>query len=393
VPPQAHLIDPGVPGRAIKSIEPEKARGITLAELERAIAVPPAPLTGAWLVVPRKGKAELAETVVAHGVLTFPMTSLTESWKKTLGDKATFEKPIVQKVVVQVQQQLPDGQWGPWKDANCAVPLPGGADGKPTTMPALPTIPAYDGKNVEDVRRERTALGADDTQKLVLQPDYYRIWSGTAGWEDWKTQAPATAKPQAGDVTVWFHDDAGLVPGGVYRFRVQLAFVNPILTYPQGTGAAAEAESKVKYVLSKFSEPSEQTTVSRPVHFYLSGASAAIGKMTVTVYVRTWGQWVRSTFPVKPGEMIGGRAKAIIRDPLSEKGEKKAVDVDCTTGAVAIRLDFNKALQVQNIKVKTAELVYLDKDGKIKSHVQSLDERDEQRKRLEDDARQAAGRE
>jgi hypothetical protein len=387
--PQAHLIDPAVPGRAIKSVEPEKAKGITLAELENAIPVPPAPLTGAWIVLPKKAKGELAETVVAHGVLAYPMKALEESWKKTLGEKVPFDKAIVWKVNLQVQSQLPDGQWGPWKDANCAVPPAAGGEGKPATRPA---IRDFTGKNIVEVQDSRNALGVEAIQTIVLRPEYYEIWSGTA-WAGWQTQAPPAPAAQAGEVAVWFHDDTGLAPGTVYRFRTQLALVNPILTYPQAGVRNGEAEAKVKFILSKFGEPSEPTSVTRPVHFFLSGASATNGKMTVTVYVRTWGQWVGKTFQVRPGEMIGGGRKVSIRDPLSEQGAKKAVEVDFTTGAVAIRLDFNKALQVQAMRVKTAELVYLDKDGKVSSRILSLDERDEARKRLEEEIRQASSKE
>ena len=386
-PPKRPLIDTSLPGRPLKpvGVADRESVNVRLAELVALMPAPPKPVVSGFLELPKKD--ERGDVVVARGMLAYPMGELLAAWQKRLGKANVPVEAIAvaAAVVVEVQQQLPSGDWSPAKKV--AVAVRPGTDGKPV---ALPAIPDPNDANVQAVRDTRNALGKT-WQDHVLKPQYYPIWlSAAGGWGQWRVHLPKVdVKP--GEEAVWFHDDTTPKLGVAYRYRVRLVFVNPILTYK--LAAEDPAEALVKFIETKPSEPSDPIRVRRQVRFYLTGANVMTREMTVTVYTQKWGQTVKKDVRVQPGEIIGGKANVTVRDPFDEPGATQTVEVDFATGAVSLRFDFNKVIMGKGIKVRTAEVLYLDKDGRLKSRTKASDDRDPLRIRLEREVKQARGEE
>jgi len=194
------------------------------------------------------------------------------------------------------------------------------------------------------------------------------------------------APARAGHMQVWFHDETTPKPGVPARYRVKLVFVSPLLTYKEAV--ANKDEAAVKTVSTKFSKWSDPSSATRDVQFFVTGSAVTTGQVSVTIFARKWGQVVSSTFRVTPGEMIGGRELVQVRNP---QGGTSKVEVDFSTGAIPLRLEFAKTLMRRGMQVKTAEMVYMDKDGAVRTRVKALDESDDERKKLAQEAKQAAG--
>jgi hypothetical protein len=303
----------------------------------------------------------------------------------------------VQEVIVEAQEELGNGQWGPLRRVTgTAKP---DAEGNPVVVPR---VPPFDGTNVEEVRGARDTLVS--RQDHVVRPEYYRIWSSGRGWIPWqarmpKTEAvsptppvappgPAPLVPAPVKRRVWFHDETMKV-GRRYRYRVKLMFVNPILTYDKAVSEEHLAEARQTFLETDESEWSLPVSVERQVHFFLTGASVTTGQMTVTVFANKWGQRVMKTFRVRPGEPIGGLASVKIRNPKT--GQVEPVEVDFTTGAVSVRSRFNIKWRRRDFEVTTTKMLYLDRDGRLQARIQARDSGDPLRRALGEEVRRAQG--
>jgi hypothetical protein len=75
-------------------------------------------------------------------------------------------------------------------------------------------------------------------------------------------------------------------------------------------------------------------------------------------------------------------------DPFG-KGQTRPVEVDFGTGAVAVRTEFAKTLVREGgIRVRTSELIYVDKDGRLRNRIQAVDDQDELARKLAQDWKQ-----
>jgi hypothetical protein len=390
---QREEVDLALPGLPLhmERIEHAGPTTVRLEDVVAAMPVPPKPIVEGYTELPRKKVSTGLEDVrVARGVDIYPVQELADAWNKVLAPVI----PILQTVrvvghgvVVEVQELLPGGQWSPARTVTCEVAPKVDEQGKTVQQPV---IPDFDGKNYQIVRDTRDALGQSLWQEHVVRPEYYQIYlAGRGGWVDWRVHLPK-AMPQAGQAAVWFHDDKTMKVGRTYRYRVSLAFVNPLLSYEDAVSKKSVADARQKLVETKPSEWSDPMVTRRDVDFFLTGAGRTTGNLTVTVFAYKWGQRVQETFRIKPGDPIGGKKKVQLHYPLGQPGEKRGVEVDYSTGAVSLRFDFGKVLwRKGTVTVRTSELLYIDKDGKLNCRIQALDEDNPLRNKLAEEVKQA----
>jgi len=350
--------------------------------LQAVIPAPPKPAMQAYLELPDRDP--LADHAVARGVLKFPLGALALAWAEKLEKTNIPKMVVIHNVIVEVQQALPGGKWTAAK-AIVAATRPG-KDGKPVVPPE---IPDFDGANGMAVQKVRNDI-AKNWQKHILQPAYHRIWlPAQGGWREWSLHLEKP-KTDDGEELIWFHDDSTMAVGGRYRYRVKLVFVNPMLTYDQVAKKHPE-DAKLKFIESDFGEWSDEVSLDREVHFFLTGSAEMMRRMSVTVFAYKWGQWVRQGFRVQPGEPIGRQDEAAIRDPRGEGGALRKIPADFTTGAVALRFDFRKMIVRRGIRTRTAEMVYLGPDARIDASVQARDVSSQLRAKLEQEYKKAMG--
>lgn len=389
---------------------------IGLALLTSAMPEPVKPVMMASVELPNK--PPLGDVVLARGVGGYSLGKLTADWRGMLKKAVPLNQVVPYKVIVEVQQAPPDGDWAKAKTVVVQTPPMLDANGDPTAMPA---IPDFDGSNIQEVRAARDVV-RDLWQQQILQPRYRLVWR--AGMKQWVEPelpaAPVPAAPAAppppravagapavpavpavpaapqGPAGIVFFDDSTMTVGPSYRYRIQLVVINPLLTYDEAVAAENVAEARVKFLTCKPSQWSDPVSVGREVHFFVTGANemARPPKMSVTVYARKWGQWVNKKFDVQPGEPIGGVERVDLVDPLGQG--RKSVDVDFSTGATALRLDFKKSILRPGFTTlsafSTSEMLYLDDDGKLKSRLKTWDDESPLRKRLAEAVKLAAGK-
>jgi len=380
-PRQSEGLDLGLSQRPVRTdvIVDPSVNLPTLAKIQAAMDPPKRPDIVAGLELPKQDTLE--DKLVARGLVLFPIEKLRTAWGELVKD-TPIQVPMLAgyAVVVEVQQALPDGTW---PKAAKTVTLLVRLDN--TEQPVeVPPIPDFDGKNVQSVRDARNKVADALMQTGILRPEYYKIWSiEQDDWGTWRARLPEL-RAEDGQMPVWFHDDSTMQLGGTYRYRVQVRFINPLLTYEDAVPSKnKKTDPYEKFVSTPFSEWSRPVAVRRQVYFYLTGTSQTTRQMTVTVYAHKWGQIVRNRFRVTPGQPIGGKATVNIRDPLGPKGSTRSVEVDFTTGAVALRFNFRKEMIRRGIPVRTAEMLYMAKDKLLKSRIQALDDNNEQRKKLD----------
>jgi len=197
---------------------------------------------------------------------------------------------------------------------------------------------------------------------------------------------PLADQLRDGQVLFWFHDTS-LEPMKVYQYRVRLALVSPLVTYSVDVDNPDDAKPAI--MRTPFSEWSNPISVAQDTEFFVTGHSTQQGIAYVTVFARQLGQWVKSKkFRVAEGEMIGKKAKAKLVNP--EDGSVVRREVDFSTGAVVVGLDFNKTIRKKSgITVSTVEMYYLDADGKLKSRVRATDEKSARYEQLKQETERA----
>lgn len=368
---------------------------INLAALAKAMPLPEKPVMMASVELPQRSPLE--DVVLARGVGTYPLAELGAKWRGML-KTVPLNQVVPCKVIVEVQQAPPDGDWAKAKIRVVQTPSMLDQKGDPITMP---TIPDFNGTNTQEVRNARDAVAALSQQ--ILQPTYRLVWN--AAMKQWVNPqlpmepieavppvappaAPAAAPPEV-KTGIAFFDDSTMTVGTSFRYRIQLVVINPLLTYDDAVAEDKVAEARKKFVTSPPSEWSDPVSVGREVHFFVTGANVMTSKMSVTVYARKWGQWVKKKFDVQRGEPIGGVEKVTLVDPMDQG--RKSVDVDFSTGAIALRLDFKKSLLRPGFTTNTQEMLYLDSEGKLRSRLKTWDDDSPLRKRLEAEVKRAAG--
>lgn len=388
LPPEP--VELALPGLELRLEEEVKGiKKVRLKDVLAAMPLPAKPVAAAYTELPKR--MPLADARVARGLALYPANQLATAWTNLLGPHGVTVRLVARKMIVESQERQADGQWGPVQVVTIARRPRVNAAGEELKPPVIPAL-APDGKNVQDVRGKRDELAQPTWQEYILRPEYYQIYLPVrGGWVDWKVHLPTVTR-QAGDAVVLFHDEGTMKVGSSYRYRVKLVFVNPILTYEGAVKPKDIGDTRVAEVATQFGGWSDPVSVTREVHFFLTGASETTRQMTVTVYVHKWGQWVKQTFQIKPGDAIGGKKSVDMIHPLGQPGETTRVEVDFSTVAAALRFHFTKVLMERgSFRRRAPELLYVDKDGKLASRILPLDSDDTLRQELEKLVKQARG--
>ncbi|HOF17336.1 MAG TPA: hypothetical protein PK082_00370 [Phycisphaerae bacterium] len=190
-----------------------------------------------------------------------------------------------------------------------------------------------------------------------------------------------------GQVLVWAHDTS-IDPRKTYRYRLQVAFLNPLLGLP--LKAKTDADARTATVLSPFGPWSNPVSIPKATQMFLTGANPMDGSVKVTIFARSFGQGVQANFTVRRGEPVGGVRKVKVINPVS--GVEQEVQVDFSTGAVAADFDFNKPVLKGNFSTTTVEMVYLDEQGRLQSRNSAADESSDTYKKLRDETQRAVMR-
>jgi len=395
-------IEGGYPRRAIEidaNLGSPVKRKVSLAAIMEAVPPPRRAVAAARPELARTDQP--ADEIVCHPVLRYPWADLQDAWRDKLrGTSAggAGVRVVVYGVEGEVQEKLPDGAWS----AGRPVTLPG-RDGKPLPKPALldrdgkviirPDLPVYDPAkgNAEEVRKFIIDF-ADKYQEAVLEPGFYPIWDPqTRQWRPWQSSLPrailsdgpeAEAPPapggagakvqplapivvpplrnqqEAGKVLVWLHD-TGLQPLKVYRYRIRLILINPLLTYPEDANDPKDAAKP--FIETQWSQWSAEVSVPRATEFFVVGGGT--GKATMEVFAYSLGQRVKGKFSVAPGQLIGGWRDVKVTNPAD--GKPVVRPVDFSTGAVMVESD-EKRVQRAIVARDTVEILYLDDKGELR---------------------------
>ncbi len=378
------------------------------------IPQPEKPLSWAgWEVPSKQGAPE--DEVTCHVVAVYPWGELVKKWNAVLKDNPRIPVSLVAvEVNAEIQQMNQDGSWSPAKMANTTAPLMYDDRGNWVGPPQLPD---YDGIDVRPVRQAVTLMSDNNLQELVVQPGYYNIWrSSDASWGSWTTHLPRTkindiredslgegpeeenfsrsAKPtqgsqtglvglfrqkQSGSILLWIHDNS-LEPMKAYRYRLQLSLVSPLFTYDREVKNIEDATTPT--IESPWSEWSDTVFIPNTNEFHLSGQIPDVRKVSIRVYGQALGQRLRKTFQVALGEKIGQRRSSKVVDLIT--GQRVTREVNFDTGAYAVGFDFNKEVYLNNLPrpQKTAEVIFLDAKGQLRSKLFALDNDSDRQKQL-----------
>jgi hypothetical protein len=191
-----------------------------------------------------------------------------------------------------------------------------------------------------------------------------------------------------GKVLVWFHD-VSLHSRREYRYRYRLVLVNPLLGYPKEV--ENEADAKLRFVTTDWSDWSEGVSVPEVMEFFVTGGFPRQQKVNVTVFTQRWGQILSARFYLARGQAIGGDQTVKVTNPMTGAEEKRTVNFDI--GAIIVGLDFDKAVTKDNVSRTTIELLYLDERGQLKRtiRVDSMDRESEEYRRYQDLKQRAKG--
>jgi len=195
---------------------------------------------------------------------------------------------------------------------------------------------------------------------------------------------PLADQMETGTVLVWFHD-AGLESLKTYQYRIRLVFVNPLLTRTREVENPEDARGA--HVETPWSDWSHPVAVPQETEFFVTRHSTVLGMVYVDVFARALGQWVRRSFGVSEGELIGQEKDVNVPDPTNGAIVKQTVDF--STGAVVVRLDFTKTVRTGTIDRPTVEMVYLNEKGQLRTRIRAIDENSKRYKHLKEEAARA----
>jgi len=110
------------------------------------------------------------ELDVIHGVAVFDFGKMVATWRKSLDEAYIPPSLVFCAVEVQRRHRRPDGTWSKPEAVSLAM--------APVAEP-LPKMPAFDGKNLDEVRLAIGQLQQIHHQETILEPPYHRIlWPG-----------------------------------------------------------------------------------------------------------------------------------------------------------------------------------------------------------------------
>lgn len=206
-----------------------------------------------------------------------------------------------------------------------------------------------------------------------------------------RTPVPTLSQQRSmGKVLVWFHD-VGIRPRTQYRYRLRVVYVNPLLANTEADRVLEDPNSaKVKTIASPWSKWSAPLAVENKTEFFVTGGNERFKQVTVTVFARTMGQLVSTTFYVVPGQPIGGTETVTVDVPQVEGNTvvPQKRNVDFSTGNLAVDFDFNRMSIGKGdiLPRRTVGMVYLDAEGQLRTRVAREDQKSERLKELQKEA-------
>ncbi len=208
------------------------------------------------------------------------------------------------------------------------------------------------------------------------------------------TEGTLVVDPETSEPAVWFHDDA-VTPGKTYRYRMRVKLWNRYVGRMQSLKDPAQARQAV--LVGDWSLPSDPVTVAPRTHFFVRGPRPRGTEPTASVDVFTWheGAWLKESFDVQVGDVIGGRRETRIAERDEDNKPKKAT-VDFNTDAVVLDIRLDEPTLQRRLAGKSGEfaytprpslvLVYLDPaDGQVKERLAVADLNDRLYKKLNDE--------
>ena len=178
----------GTPTAPIQATEGPQAAKLTLADLAAPIPAPGKPLVKAVRVLPNRLMDKPADELVAHVVAIYPWSQMVQAWKAQLGPAGVPCEPAAVRVEAQVQEQQPDGTWGPPREIQATYAPTLDAQNTPITPPDK--VPAYDGSNGSYLVQLQATLSTAAWQAYILEPSYWQIWWPGHYWTDWTVDLP-----------------------------------------------------------------------------------------------------------------------------------------------------------------------------------------------------------
>ncbi|MCE5277634.1 MAG: hypothetical protein ABFD92_01840 [Planctomycetaceae bacterium] len=320
--------------------------------------------------IPKKDKTPV-EIVGADLQVAFPIVKLQQDWENSrlkYSDR-TIKKPVILSVEMEYQEAEPGKPWSKPQTFKSDGPAIAGPDGKALVIPALPK---YDGTNDAEVAKAVDAIASTDVQNAIMHPPYYEVLGpGGQGWQPHRIKLPPAAQES---VAAWAFRD-NLSPDKFYRYRMRLHLLNPLygnkkFLDPKKCEANPQyvmANAGVASIATDWSAWSGPVGVPRTTQFFLVGSNPIRGWVRVAVMTRHMGNQVIESFNVSPGQMIGGPVRSTGKQPTT---------IDYSTGAVIISVDFNKTVYKKGVPTRTAEMIYLSQDNKLKSRLLAVDERE-----------------
>lgn len=175
---------------------------------------------------------------------------------------------------------------------------------------------------------------------------------------------------------VWVVDGRyGSVQGGVaYQYRMRVNLYNPYVNQPKYL--ADDAEAKRIIIEGEWSPASDPIYAEPDAIFFARTSDERKRDVSVDIYKWFEGFWVKNSFKVIQGDVIGGPKRAEIEDdnPM----------VDFTTGGVVLSVDFGaltrdmrKGSGNDGIRYgafeKTTSLIFMDSDGELHERLVLVD--------------------
>lgn len=193
--------------------------------------------------------------------------------------------------------------------------------------------------------------------------------------------SPNTNRP-----AVWFHDDT-VESGKTYSYRLRVRIWNRYVGQTKFVKNPEDAKKAV--VAGEWSAPSDPVTVTPSTYFFAKAAKPGGAGASVDIFKWRKGKWVKQSFDVAVGEVIGGTRKVTTEDDI----DNKKTEVDFTTGAVVLDIRPSEPVKVRvpgkngaytEREQTSLVLVYLDPaDGQVKERIPALDRFDPIRKSLD----------
>ncbi|MEW6251089.1 MAG: hypothetical protein AB1716_10610 [Planctomycetota bacterium] len=202
---------------------------------------------------------------------------------------------------------------------------------------------------------------------------------------------------RSGDVAVWFHDDS-VEPGKTYRYRLRVKLWNRYVGRRNLVREEDKAKADQVLLDGDWSTATSPVTVAPKRHFFVK--AAAINEPAAQVDVFAWhkGNWVRDTFKVRVGDVIGGPSEVRVPDPdaeLDDTERTKKEIVDFATGAIVlevreqpvmVRRSAGREGEFAYREAKSLVVVYLDPaDGQVKERVADIDRNNPEYARLREE--------